>query len=103
MEWCPNGDMIGDFMTKPTRGALFKKFRDLIMGVVQTQSTGPGKVKVKKVDAPARLDSRRAAPQECVGGSRISSYDLILSFRNSPELRSSLLQNNLVERVKQST
>jgi hypothetical protein len=29
--------MIGDFMTKPTQGSLlFKKFRELIMGVTNT-------------------------------------------------------------------
>jgi hypothetical protein len=41
--WCPTGDMIGDFMTKPLQGALFQKFRDLIMGVVPAQDSGPGK------------------------------------------------------------
>jgi hypothetical protein len=24
--WCPKGDMIGDFATKPLQGALFRKF-----------------------------------------------------------------------------
>jgi hypothetical protein len=43
VEWCPTGDMIADFMTKPTQGALFKKFRDQIMGVIPAQSPGPGK------------------------------------------------------------
>ncbi len=33
VEWCPTNDMIADFMSKPLQGALFKKFRDLIMGV----------------------------------------------------------------------
>ena len=32
--WCPTEDMTGDFWTKPLQGALFKRFRDLIMGVV---------------------------------------------------------------------
>jgi hypothetical protein len=32
-EWCPSLDMVADFMTKPLQGALFFKFRDLIMGV----------------------------------------------------------------------
>jgi hypothetical protein len=41
VEWCPTGDMIADFMTKPTQGALFKKFRDQIMGVIPAQSPGP--------------------------------------------------------------
>jgi hypothetical protein len=37
--------MIGDFMTKPLQGALFRKFRDQIMGVVPAQDPGPGKAK----------------------------------------------------------
>ena len=41
--WCPTGDMIGDFMTKLTQGALFRKFRDQIMGVTPAQDPGPGK------------------------------------------------------------
>jgi hypothetical protein len=49
VEWCPTGDMTGDYMTKPTQGELFKKFRDQIMGVINAQDPGPGKVKVLKV------------------------------------------------------
>lgn len=45
IEWCPTGDMIGDFMTKPTQGALFKTFRDQIMGIIPAQDPGPGKPK----------------------------------------------------------
>ena len=41
--WCPTGDMIGDFMTKPLQGALFRKFREQIMGVIPEQDPGPGK------------------------------------------------------------
>jgi hypothetical protein len=33
IEYCPTDEMIGDFMTKPLQGRLFRKFRDLIMGV----------------------------------------------------------------------
>ena len=35
IEWCPTGEMVGDYMTKPLQGTLFKKFRDIIMGVVK--------------------------------------------------------------------
>jgi len=38
VEWCPTEEMIGDFFTKTLRGALFKKFRDLIMGVTSTST-----------------------------------------------------------------
>jgi hypothetical protein len=87
--WCPTGDMIGDFMTKPLQGALFQKFRDQIMGVVPAQDPGPGKA-ITKIDElnthtvkpmkgnelkPSRgtiynlVPSKRMAPQECVGRS----------------------------------
>ena len=46
--WCPTGDMTADFMTKPLQGALFRKFRDQIMGVVPAQDPGLGKVKAPK-------------------------------------------------------
>jgi hypothetical protein len=41
--WCPTGDMIGDYATKPLQGALFRKFRDQIMGVTPARDPGPGK------------------------------------------------------------
>jgi hypothetical protein len=31
VQYCPTGDMIADFFTKPLQGSLFKKFRDQIM------------------------------------------------------------------------
>ena len=34
-EWCSTTKMIADFMTKPLQGAVFVKFRDIIMGKVQ--------------------------------------------------------------------
>ena len=46
--WCPTGDMIADYATKPLQGSLFKKFRDQIMGVISTIGPGPGKKAVNK-------------------------------------------------------
>ena len=51
--WCPNGDMIGDFMNKPLQGAMFRKFRYQIMGVIPAQDPGlgesqPGKAQTGK-------------------------------------------------------
>ena len=45
VEWCPTGDMTGDFWTKPEQGAMFCRFRDQIMGVVAQPDPGPGKPK----------------------------------------------------------
>jgi hypothetical protein len=35
VHWCPTAEMVADYMTKPLQGKLFRKFRDIIMGVVQ--------------------------------------------------------------------
>ena len=34
VKWCPTTKMTGNYFTKPLQGALFKRFRDLIMGVM---------------------------------------------------------------------
>ena len=34
VEWCNKNDMIEYFMTKPTQGNLFKKFRELFLVVI---------------------------------------------------------------------
>jgi histone deacetylase 1/2 len=31
IQYCPTGEMIADFFTKPLQGSLFQKFRDFIM------------------------------------------------------------------------
>jgi hypothetical protein len=31
--YCPTGEMIADFFTKPLQGAQFYKFRDAILGI----------------------------------------------------------------------
>jgi hypothetical protein len=75
--WCPTGDMIGDFATKPLQVALLCKFRDQIMGVAPARDPGHGKTdsnvgkiknkpnkgKAKRVVPPGK----KVAPQECVG------------------------------------
>jgi hypothetical protein len=78
--WCPTGDMIGDYVTIPLKGAIFRKFRDHIMGVTPARDPGPGKTdgcvgkketnksnpkkgKVIRLVPPGK----EAAPQECVG------------------------------------
>ncbi len=38
-KWCPTGEMIADFLTKPLQGGMFWKLRDLLMGVVPTENT----------------------------------------------------------------
>jgi hypothetical protein len=33
VQWCPTTKMIADYMSKPLQGKLFRRFRDLIMGL----------------------------------------------------------------------
>ena len=33
VKYCPTGEMIGDFMTKPKQGRDFKRFRNDVMGL----------------------------------------------------------------------
>ena len=74
--WCPTDDMTGDFSTKPNQGALFRRFRYLIMGVVAYPDLGPGKS--KKVRTSTRSKSANVKgdqvnpsgttwPHKCVG------------------------------------
>ena len=62
--WCPTGDVIGDFMTKPTQGALFRKFRDQIMGVAPAQDPWPRKT---SKGGTTWKETKLVVPQECVG------------------------------------
>jgi hypothetical protein len=58
--WCPTGDMIWGYMTKPFQGALFRKFRDQIMGVVPAQDPGSGKAKPES----GKLDTVKTKPRK---------------------------------------
>ena len=46
VEWCPTGYMTGGFFTKLNQGSHFKRFRNVIMGIVEQPDTGPGNPKV---------------------------------------------------------
>ena len=56
IEYCPTGDMVADFFTKPLQGSLFRKLCGIILNV-------PGRS--PNTDAPV-------ASQECVG--KVVSY-----------------------------
>jgi hypothetical protein len=77
--WCLIGYMIGNYATKPLQGALFRNFRDQIMGVTPARDPGPGKTyssvgkTVTNKNKPKKGKSislvppgKEAALQECV-------------------------------------
>lgn len=64
VEYCPTGDMLGDFFTKPLQGSQFRKLHNFIMGISD--------------------DTRVAKPQasqECVGSKGSRSYADVVRAR----------------------
>lgn len=37
IEYCPTGDMLADFFTKPLQGSVFRRFRNIIMNIQNDQ------------------------------------------------------------------
>ena len=74
IEWRATGDMVGDFAAKPLQGALFKKFRDQIVGVVPMENKpmelgNKDDDKKKPGKGKKSLVPQQEVPQECVGDS----------------------------------
>ena len=67
VQWCPTNDMIADYMTKPLQGKLFRRFRDIIMGL-----KSPSERIIKKdektclVVFPVHMFANNFISQECV-------------------------------------
>ena len=38
--FCGTEEMVADYLTKPLQGAVFRKFRDAIMGIKRSRSEG---------------------------------------------------------------
>ena len=39
VEYCPTGEMIAEYFTKPLQGSKFTTFRDLILGITKIDDT----------------------------------------------------------------
>ena len=39
VEYCPTGDIIADYFTKPIQESIFKKFRNMILGINEEQDS----------------------------------------------------------------
>jgi len=63
VEWCPTGEMVGDYMSKPLQGALFKKFCDMIMGV-----TLPSEPKTEGMALPSKKQRHRSVLEQLPKG-----------------------------------
>lgn len=67
LEWCPTKDMIADFMTKPLQGFLFKKFRDIIMGIETIKSGDAVSEKPGNDSGNAKSKGLQATKRKSIG------------------------------------
>jgi hypothetical protein len=56
VEYCPTGDMVADFYTKPLQGSLFRRLRDMILNI--KPDDGPASME------PIQLDHRSVLGME---------------------------------------
>ena len=57
MEYCPTGDMVADFFTKPLQGSLFRKLRKIILNLTEERVIGDATISQECVDtAPSYAD-----------------------------------------------
>ena len=74
--WCPTDKMTKDFLTKLNQGSIFKRFRDLVMGIMpqtdpnNVNRTPEIKSRLRKLInnkiRSGRHDKYHKLPQECV-------------------------------------
>ena len=69
VRWCPTNLMTGDFFTKPLQGALFKRFRDLIMGVMPHPDVEDTRLHGKVKETDEEEDPEPGMTSEERGGS----------------------------------
>lgn len=67
VEWCPTANMIADFMKKPTQGAIFRKFRDIIMGIETIESGNDVREKSGKAVSTAKSNRIQAKKTKSIG------------------------------------
>jgi hypothetical protein len=58
--------MMADFATKPLQGAMFKRFRDMIMGVVPSEDPETTKLKTTKPANSESVSRPRKAKKDLV-------------------------------------
>jgi hypothetical protein len=50
VQYCPTGEMVADFFTKPLQGIQFQKFRDIIMNIDPSTDSSKDQRSVLKSD-----------------------------------------------------
>ena len=85
IEWCPTRDMVGDYMTKPLQGALFRKFRDQIMGVTPLIQPGTDKIETKNGKLNARKDKQCKQISSLASPSKEQCHRSVLDQTGSPK------------------
>ena len=56
IEYCPTGDMLADYFTKPLQGSMFNKFRNVIMGYAHVSSLKSNYSSVPDIENKERVE-----------------------------------------------
>ena len=78
---CPTLDMIADFFTKPLQGKLFKRFRDVVMGITHYSS-----LKSKSINTIKIEEKIGEKPQSSDPKSVLQSAFFAEKVRSEPEI-----------------
>jgi hypothetical protein len=71
VDYCPTGDMIGNFFTKALQGASFRKFRDLILNIKQEDFPKYRSI-MEKYDASGKTDPSQGCVEERVQTKKVN-------------------------------
>jgi len=96
---CPTAIMLADFYTKPLQGALFRKFRSVILGYKPVSSL------YQEADAPNLSDEERVGDSRPVESERVGDmtkgpnkeWVLVERYHKEPRGTGSVVDHRMVE------
>ena len=59
VEYCPTGQMVADFFTKPLQGSLFRRMRDVVHGIQPRSTLNVGKTVDELNDVERKIDGKK--------------------------------------------
>jgi hypothetical protein len=88
INYCPTGDMLADFFTKPLQGSIFRKFRDIILNIQGDPVT------------TTREDHRSVLSKNTISKSSVTGTNETTSLSNDPR---TLHTNNTIKSTIKNT
>jgi hypothetical protein len=55
VEYCPTGDMVSDYFTKPLQGSQFRRFRNTILGIEEVDIPSHNRLATEEIEQRKRI------------------------------------------------